>query len=557
MGKIRLHEPESIFPLILVALPLALYWSGFRVFFSLDDLQFLLRAAGLDQGTAAPGRLISTKLFFIASWRFFGARPWLYHLVVFVFHAANASILYLLARKLNLERNAAYAASILFATAYVAFLPLHWISGIQEVTMTFFALIAAYFFLGQSTVSLAVSLVAGCCSILCKETSIFLFPSLALVLPVSRKRKWLLGSAGLLLGLAILALAGNIGARPAGHPYESSFGVNILWNFLTYSAWLGRFWVAFPDRIAHYDRHLAAWGLILPVLLALAAWRLPKARGPIGKAALVLILTLLPVLPLVRHSYFYYLYLPLIPMWLLAGAALARISKRSIIAIILALFVILSGGNAWRHRSAEIAPGVLADPVLRYAAVTRNAVDSMRETAGLMQGDVLVLLPVSTIDLKLGEGQQAAPSNREPGSSLVERALLGGKALRLFFPRLTNLYFEDPSRPIPGWQHMNLYLTHDLGMMKFLGRGEGGRFALIEDCLSKGPFNLAKQETLILLEVHPDDPSLLFILGKIALSQRDGKSLDEIVDRLETIASRGDPSGIAQDALNRLRRARE
>jgi hypothetical protein len=557
MEKIRLREPESVLPLILVALPLALYWSGLRVFFSLDDLQFLLRAAGLDQNATAPGRFISTKLFFIASWKLFGARPWLYHLVVFLLHAANASILYLLARRLRLERNAAYAASILFATAYVAFLPLHWISGIQEVAMTFFALIAAYFFLGQSTASFAVSLAAGCCSLLCKETSIFLFPSLAIVLPVSRKRRWLLGSAGLLLGLALLALTGNIGTRPAGHPYESSFGANVLWNLLTYSAWLVRFWVAFPDRIARYEPHMAAWGLILPVLLALAAWRLPKARGPIGRAALVFILTLLPVLPLVRHSYFYYLYLPLVPLWLLAGASLARISRRSIAAIILALFVVLSGWNARRHRNAEIAPGVPADPVLRYAAVARNAVGSMRETAGFMQGDVCIILPVSTIDLKLGEGGHAAPSNSESGSSLVERALLGGKALRLFFPRLANVYFEDASRSIPGWQHMNLYLTYGVGMMKFLGRGEGGRYALVEDCLSKGPFDLAKREALVLLEIHPDDPSLLFILGRIALSQRDETSYEEIVKRLETIVSTGDPSGIALNALNELRRARK
>jgi len=557
MEKTRSRGPDGILLLILLTLPLALYWSGFRVFFSLDDLQFLLRAAGFDQDTAAWGRFISTKLFFFASWRLFGAQPWPYHLVVFLFHVANASMLYFLARRLQLERNAAYAASILFATTYVAFLPLHWISGIQEVTMTFFALIAAYFFLGKNTISLAISLAAGCCSLLCKETSLLLFPALSLVLPVSRKRKWLLGSAGLLLGLTILALTGNIGARPAGDPYESSFGANILWNFLTYSAWLARFWVCSPDKVAHYDRHLAAWGLILPILLALAAWRLPRAKGLVGKTALVFILILLPVLPLVRHSYFYYLYLPLIPLWLLAGVILARISKRYISVSILVLFIILSGLNARRHESAEIARGVLEDPILRYAATARNAVVTMRESAGFMRGDVLIILPLSAMDIDLTEGHSGATRNQRPGSSLVERALLGGKALRLFFPRLENVYFEDPSRSTTGWQHMNLYLTYGLGMMKFFGQGEGGRFALIEDCLTKGPFNLAKREVLILLEVYPDDPSLLSVLGEIALRQKDAKALEEIVQKLELIESKGDKSGIARSALNRLRQARE
>jgi hypothetical protein len=557
MEKIHSRGPDLVFLIILIVLPLALYWSGFQVFFSLDDLQFLLRATGFDQNTPALGRFISTKLFFFASWRLFGSQAWLYHLVVFTFHVANASILYLLARRLKLERNAAYAASILFATTYVAFLPLHWISGIQEVTMTFFALVAAYFFLGQNALSFAISLAAGCCSLLCKESSILLFPSLALVLPVSMKRKWLLGSAGLLLGLMLLALAGNIGIRPAGDPYESSFGMNIIWNLLTFSAWLARFWVCFPDKVARYDQHLAAWGLILPILLALAAWRLPKTRGPIGKATLVFILALLPVLPLVRHSYFYYLYLPLIPLWLLAGGSLARIPRRSIFAIILVLFVILSGWNARRHRCAEIAEGVLEDPILRYAVTARNAVRSMRESAGLARGDVLIIKPVSAIDIDLTGGQSAGSIGQYPESSLVERALLGGKALRLFFPHLRNVYFEDPSRSTPGWQHMTLYLTYDLGMMKFLGQGEGGRLALIEDCLANGPFNLAKREVLILLEVYPDDPSLLSILGKIALSQKDTRSLEEIVQKLEIIESKGDTSGIARSALNRLRQARE
>jgi|WetSurMetagenome_2_1015567.scaffolds.fasta_scaffold06610_6 hypothetical protein len=557
MEKTRSPGPDSIFLLILMALPLVLYWSGFRVFFSLDDLQFLLRAAGFDQNAEAQGRFISTRLYFFAMWRLFGSQAWLYHLVVFMFHAANASILYFLARRLKFARNAAYAASILFATTYVAFLPLHWISGIQEVSMTFFALIAAYFFLGKNTMSFAISLAAGCCSLLCKEASILLFPSLSLVLPGSRKRKLLLGSMGLLLGLALLALTGKIGTRPAGDPYEASFGVNILWNLLTYSAWLVRFWVHSPDKVAHYDQHVAAWGLILPILLALAAWRLPKAKGSIGIAVLVFILALLPVLPLVRHSYFYYLYLPLIPLWLLAGASLVRISRRSIGVAILALFVVISGWNARRHESAEIAAGVLEDPVLRYAATAKNAVLSMRESAGFVRGDVLIIKPVSTIDLDLTGGQNAASSGQHPESSLVEKALLGGKALRLFFPHLRNVYFEDPSRSTPGWQQMTLYLTYDLGMMKFLGQGEGGRIALIEDCLAKGPFNLAKRELHILLEVYPDDPSLLSILGKIALSQKDTRSLEEIIQKLEYIESKGDTSGIARGALSRLRQAHE
>jgi hypothetical protein len=225
--------------------------------------------------------------------------------------------------------------------------------------------------------------------------------------------------------------------------------------------------------------------------------------------------------------------------------------------VILVLFVVISGWNARRHQNAEIAPGVPEDPVLRYAATARNAVRSMRESAGFMRGDILIIKPVSAIDINLAEGQSAASSGPDSRSSFVEKALLGGKALRLFFPHLRNVYFEDPARSTPGWQRMTLYLTYDLGMMKFLGQGEGGRFALIEDCLAKGPFNLAKRELHILLEVYPDDPSLLSILGKIALSQKDTKALEEIIQKLEIIESKGDTSGIARSAWMRLRQAQK
>gem|GEM_PF-6728590 len=551
MKKKREQYSELLFLPFLIALTFALYAGALRVFFSLDDLQFLSRAAGLEHAGGLR-RVISTQWFFDASWRLFGTRSWAYHLVVLLLHAANASILYLLARRLGLKKTAAYSASILFTAAYVAFLPLHWISGIQEVSVTFFALISAYFFLGRTAAAAGLSLAAACLSILCKETSIFLLPALALVLPASAKRRWLLGSAGLLFGVTILILSGNAAPRPAGDPYEGAFGANIIWNLLTYTAWLFRFWDYFPDKSPRYDAALAAWGFVVPALVCLAAWRAPKARRPIARVITVFILLVAPVLPLVRHSYLYYLYLPLIPFWCLAGVCVGNISRRRVSTLILVGFIVLSYVNGIRHRRAEIMAGVPEDPILRYAAVARNAVDSFRAEGEVAQGDYLILKPLSATTIDLDKGPRGVGAGERERFTLVQQALLGGRALRLFYPAMQRIYFEERSSPVPGWQNMHLYLTYGPGMMKSLGYGEAGRMYFITKCIEKGMDEQAKRELVIMLELHPDDPALIGMLAETARKQGDTETLRAAVERLQRIAAAGDPSGAAHAALARL-----
>ncbi|MGD1048193.1 MAG: glycosyltransferase family 39 protein [Candidatus Krumholzibacteriaceae bacterium] len=551
MKNKRERYPELLFLPFLLALTFVLYAGAFRVFFSLDDLQFLSRAAGLEHAGGLR-RVISTQWFFDASWRLFGVRAWAYHLIVLLLHAANASIVYLLARRLGLKKAAAYSASILFAAAYVAFLPLHWISGIQEVSVTFFALISAYFFLGRTAAAAGLSLAAACLSILCKETSLFLLPALALVLPASARRKWILGSAGLLFGATILVLSGSLAPRPAGNPYESAFGANILWNLLTYTAWLFRFWDYFPDRSPRYDAALAGWGLVVPALVCLAAWRAPRARKAIGAAIVVFILLVAPVLPLVRHSYLYYLYLPLIPFWLLAGAYVGNLSRRRVSTLILAAFVLLSFVNGTRHRRARIMEGVPEDPILRYAAVARNAVDSFRTEGEIARGDYLILKPLSATTIDLDRGPRGARASERERFTLVEAALLGGKALRLFFPAMQRICFEDRSGPVPGWQNMHLYLTYGPGMMKSLGYGETGRMFFTTKCIEKGMDEQAKRELVIMLELHPDDPALIGMLGETARRLGDAETLQAAVERLRKIAVAEGPSGAARAELARL-----
>jgi hypothetical protein len=141
--------------------------------------------------------------------------------------------------------------------------------------------------------------------------------------------------------------------------------------------------------------------------------------------------------------------------------------------------------------------------------------------------------------------------------TLVEQALLGGKALCLFFPAMRRVYFEDPSAAVPGWQDMHLYLTYGPGMMKSLGLGEAGRMFFISKCIEKGMDQQAESELRIMLELHPDDPNLIGMLGDIARRQGDAETLRAAAEKLERLAAKEDPAGAAHEALNNLRRPRE
>jgi hypothetical protein len=556
MKQSQARTLHNLFPLFILLLTLALYLPALRVFFSLDDFRFLLRAAGFEDYPDSFKRLVSIKLFFGAAWRLFGTTPWPYHLVVLVLHAANARLLYILARRLGLKQIAACAASILFVATPVAFLPMHWISGIQEVTVTFFALISAYFFLGRGNISIAVSLAAAGLALLCKETSFLLLPVLALILPTTNRRKWILGLGGLLLGVGMLWAAGALTPRPAGDPYESALGVNVLWNLFTYNAWIVRVWDYYPDKTAEFQTGLAVWGLILPALLGFLAWRYPKNRRPIIRASFLFLCLLLPVLPLIRHSYLYYLYLPLIPFWLLAGSGISNLSKRSIQAGILALFIFNSVIFGIRHRSAELREELLEDPILRYAAVAEGFVGELRAKGQVEDEKHLFLMPLSKKIIDLTKGLDDRTLGERIQFTVVEKALLDGRALRLFFPAMETTHFENISDPqfTKGWQEMHLYWVFGLGEMKYLGYGERGRFKLVESAMALAKYKEALREVSIMLELSPDNPALNYIRADIALKQGDAATLQAILEKLESMAGRETAPGEASRALNALKK---
>jgi len=564
VGGGRAALRESLFALLLVALTLTLYRKAFGVFFSTDDLLFLLRADGQVPWGMGTRRLFSVRVFFSAGWQLFGERPALFHLVILLLHAANAWLLARLARRLGLGETGGWIAALLFVFSPVAFTCLHWISGVQDVLMASFAIAALWVWLrpGRLAEPLALLLYLG--ALLSKEAA-YLLPIAALVLPGDalpgpaggRRARRLRALLTLAPGLVLLYTGGSLTPRQTGDPYESVFGANILWNAFTYSAWLLRLWIPFPDQVPQYEPTLWHWGLVLPLALALLAVLRPRWRRSIGAAALMALLLLAPVLPLVRHSYLYYLYLPLAPLWLLAAAGLLRLPLPSPRWALLAP-LLLAVLCAWRieARHALTLEGKLqADPMLRYGALVEAAVGELRAEATPPAGEVLVIAPFVGESVDLAAGLRATPGARRVQFLPVDKALYHGAVVPLFFPAVTSFQVVNV---LPGaeagadaaWQQSEIYLLSGLTDFQYLGRGEVGRRTLARVLYQHRYLREAIREVEVLRALHPADPDLLYDRGVLALVAGDAAGAEAIRGQLVALAAAELTPGKAAQALH-------
>ncbi len=559
---------EALFALLLAGLTLALYRSAFGVFFSTDDLLFLLRADGQVPWGMGTRRLLSVRGFFTVCWQLFGERPALFHLVILLLHAANAWLLARLARRLGLGERGAFVAALLFLFSPVAFTCLHWISGVQDVMMATFAIAALLAWLRPGRAGELLALGLYLCAILSKEAA-YMLPIAALLLPAAllpgapsaRRARRLRALAALAPGFLLLVTGGALTPRAPGDPYESVFGLNLVWNALTYSAWLLRIWVPFPDQVPQYEPSLWRWGLLLPALLALLAWRRPRWRPAIGGAALMALLFLAPVLPLVRHSYLYYLYLPLAPLWLLAAAGVERL-PRGLARWGLALPVLLLVLTGWRTqaRSAQLLEGTLqADPMLRYGALVKDALRDLRAEKTAPAGDILVVTPLVGNAVDLAAGVRAPANARRVQFLPVDKALYHGAAVPLFFPAVTSFRVVEA---LPGpeaglnaaWTRSELYLLTGLTEFTYLGRGLAGRREMARILFQWERLPESLREIDVLLALRPADPDLLYDRGILALVAKDAAGVQAIHARLAALAAAESPPGEAAEALGDFER---
>lgn len=540
--------------LLLTCVTLILYRPAFDLFFSLDDNLFLARVVGVDPWPEHFHRPLSMRGFFVLGWRLFGERAELYHLVILLLHGLNGWLLFRLGRRLGLAETGAALAAGLFVVSPLAFTCLHWISGVQDVMMTSFALLALLAWLRGGWLGGGLALLAYLGLLWSKEAGALLLPAAALLLPGSRRYRLSTALAALALAAVVLHFGGSFERRPYGHPYETAYGRNILWNLATYSAWLAKLWDPFPDRVPQFQPGLLRLGLALPVLLgALAAWR-RAWRPAILKAALGFLLLLLPVLPLVRHSYLYYLYLPSIALWLLAGAGLQRLPAR-LLRWSPAAVLLLLALTAWRaeaRREMRLNPRVRTDSVIRFAYLTEEVVDNLRAQDPPVGGDMLVLYPFMGESTDLAKGLRRERGMKRHQFLLADKATYGGRILRIYLPQVDSVRFRrdlDELEPGEDWERSRIYLISGLAEFHLLGEGLEGRRQLGRIFYQQKDYARARREVDLLLSRRPDEPDAHYDVGAVALAQGDAAAVGRAYESLQALAAAETRPGDADAAF--------
>ena len=293
---------------------------------------------------------------YLVCYQIFGFLPFGFHLANVVLHAATVCVLFWLSRQLFRDTLAAFVAAALFALHPVHTESVAWIAGVTDVELTFFYVLAFWFFLrvGERTGSaLGLRLaMAGAfvLALLSKEQALTL-PVLATVYEhfyrdgrgeTSVREKlsrygalWLLAAAYLIFRARFLGGLAPVLQRPGLGWYEAILSaVALVGQYLGKLLWpirLCAFHVFHPSRSLLDPGVLAGFAaLVCCTALFVLFWK--RARGA-SFALLWLLLTLAPVLNArwMAANVFAerYLYLPSVGFCWLVGLGAARAWSRA------------------------------------------------------------------------------------------------------------------------------------------------------------------------------------------------------------------------------------
>ncbi len=350
-----------------------------------DDWGQLGRAAGLVRESPLPARWLSQVAYWKLMWPLCGLAPDPYTWTRLLLHGASAALVTRIAARGGLGQPSQLLAGLLYAASPLAFTPLYWASGVQELLGAFFALWAVERWLAGGRLGLTAALLLGLLSFLSKENGLGLPVLLAALLIWGRRRP-----AGRLAAcLVVLALALAAGgevllvlrhfASGSGQPYEIGAWYQPLDNLAMYGWWLLS---PGPLFASHFNlwMALAGWSLwLLWLVWAVRCWRRGSRLPAAGLLAALLVLA--PDLLLRNHWYPY--------LALLAAAAGAltlaslppprwRLRPLAALLLLLAAWGWAYGGMTWRLKARD-ANGLPADPVVLRTAVSYAAASTLRQ----------------------------------------------------------------------------------------------------------------------------------------------------------------------------------
>ncbi len=366
-----------------------------------DDWGLLARAAGVvERPQGLPARWLSQHLYWQATWPLWGLDPTPHAMVRLLLHGACALLVVRLARRGGLTTAGAALAGFVFAASPLAFTPLYWASGIQELLGAALALLALERWLAASEEgrgAVVVATLAAVGALLSKESA------LGLPLLLAGIAWWRPGAAGsdprrdlrlerLAAGLLLAAaggaavLATTLFETGAGAPYETGGLATMLPNL-----GLGARWLLAPGPIVGAKASWLAASVGWLLVLAWSVWGVRRWRGgqrlPLVALAGAL-LSITPVLPLRHHLAPYMAYLAVAGWALALGAMLPRRIALSRVALVVGLLACAGWGLVSTRtvlgRRNEL--GLPADDLVRATSLSWEARGALQGVAGMGGG---------------------------------------------------------------------------------------------------------------------------------------------------------------------------
>jgi len=446
---------------------------------NLDDWGLLGRAAGLSAGTSPagfPARFLSQHLYWDLAYPLFGLSPAPYAWTRLLLHGLAAWLVTRIAWRAGLRSWQRLVAGLVLAASPLAFTPLYWAAGIQELLAGCLALLAVERWLAAGRRNLVWAVFFAVLSLLAKESGLGL-PLLFLVFLWLRigfgiRDKAFAWALVLLLLLAAMSegvLVVNHFASGPDDPYATGGAGTVLANLGVFGWWLMS-----PGPVLAGVIHwpMAAAGMMF--FLGWAAWgtgcwRQGNRLPVLALGAVLLVLG--PALPLARHIHPYLAYLATAPVGLALGSLDGgRRPVRWPFLLPVALLAV-----AWSFWSMETrlgqrdSHGLPADPVVRATSLSWQVCRELtllpldRGQAGL---PTLTLLQIPATDSDAALADQLG--DRWVAGTHLYEALGGATGPRLVLTRHSeqevrvdwvNALFSNPPDALvlcaagPGFKH--------------------------------------------------------------------------------------------------------
>ncbi len=168
-----LQRPSPLIDLAVFLAAILGHLPAFGAWWNRDDWAFLAQSAGLVEPAGGfPARFFSQLVYWDLTWPLLGTRTDGHAALRLLIFALCAVLVTRIAARAGLQKFPRLAAGLIVAASPLAFTPLYWASGIQELLATFFALAAVERWLGGSRKNMLMAVALALLSIFSKESGL-------------------------------------------------------------------------------------------------------------------------------------------------------------------------------------------------------------------------------------------------------------------------------------------------------------------------------------------------------------------------------------------------